>query len=143
MVTNLQPWRIAAAFRASSVVELAAGGKSNAWNRYVHEFSRRDADFIVMVDADIEFGHPHTIRNSIEALAANPGADVVVDQPLNSIVRKETRTLFERVRVKLARSRLIWAIAWCGRATRCISTRRPPASRRPSSTSCALPSAPP
>ena len=89
----------------ASVSEVDASGKSNAWNRYIHEFSRKDADLIIMLDADIEFGHPHTIRNSIAELSANPLADVVVDLPLNSIARKQTQTLLERIRIKLSRSR--------------------------------------
>jgi glycosyltransferase involved in cell wall biosynthesis len=99
-LAQLKPAQVSA-----SVVEVRASGKSNAWNRYVHEFSRKDADFIIMLDADIEFGQPHTIRNSIEELAASPSADVVVDRPLNSIARKETRTLLESIRIKLSRSR--------------------------------------
>jgi glycosyltransferase involved in cell wall biosynthesis len=99
-LAQLKPAQVSA-----SVIEVHASGKSNAWNRYVHEFSRKDADFILMLDADIEFGHPDTIRNSIEELAANPSADVVVDRPLNSIARKETRTLLESIRIKLSRSR--------------------------------------
>lgn len=99
-LAQLKPAQVSA-----SVVEVRASGKSNAWNRYVHEFSRKDANFILMLDADIEFGHPHTIRNSIEELAATPSADVAVDRPLNSIARKETRTLLESIRIKLSRSR--------------------------------------
>jgi glycosyltransferase involved in cell wall biosynthesis len=104
------------------VIELAQPGKSNAWNRYVHELSRRDAAVIVMLDADIEFGHADTLRNSLAELASNRAADVVVDQPLNSIARKPQKSLLERLRLRLARQ---WnegppAIAgsfYCARAT--------------------------
>ena len=85
------------------VVELAQAGKSNAWNRYIHELARNDAEVIVMVDADIEFGHPDTLFNSLAELASNRAADVVVDQPLNSIARKPDKSLLERLRLRLAR----------------------------------------
>ena len=67
---------------------LAEGGKSNAWNRYIHELSRGDADVIVMIDTDIEFGHPDTILNSLVELRNNPHARVVVDLPLKDFLKK-------------------------------------------------------
>jgi glycosyltransferase involved in cell wall biosynthesis len=97
--------QLAPASISASVIEVPAAGKSSAWNRYIHEFSRKDADFIIMLDADIEFGHRDTIRNSLDELAANRCADVVVDRPVNSIVRKQTKTFLEKIRVKLAGSR--------------------------------------
>jgi glycosyltransferase involved in cell wall biosynthesis len=91
---------------AASVVELEVGGKSLAWNRYVHEFSSEQAEAIVMLDADIEFDHPDTIRNSLAELAANRAADVVVDLPLSDLWRRPKKSLLERMRVKLSGERL-------------------------------------
>lgn len=71
-----------------SVRSLERGGKSNAWNQYIHEMSRRDADVIVMVDSDIEFGHIDTLRNCLHELARNPVAKVVVDLPLKDFTKR-------------------------------------------------------
>ena len=71
-----------------SVRVLAQGGKSNAWNHYIHELSRADADVIVMIDTDIEFGHVDTILNCLAELRNNTHAKVVVDLPLKDFVRK-------------------------------------------------------
>ncbi len=84
---------------AWKVEELAEAGKSNAWNRYIHDFSAPDAELIVMIDADIEFGEVETIANSVTALLDNPHAVVAVDQPLKDAVRKPRKTLLERFTV--------------------------------------------
>lgn len=105
----------------TSVIELSAPGKSNAWNRYIHDFSRKDADLIVMVDSDVEFDHPDTIYNSIKEISSNGSADVVVDLPLKNILKKENKTLLEKISIRLSQERLegspgIAGSFYCGRA---------------------------
>jgi glycosyltransferase involved in cell wall biosynthesis len=86
-----------------AVREVAEAGKSNAWNRYVHDFSAPAAEMIVMIDADIEFGEAETITNSVIALLADPHAVVTVDQPLKDAVRKPRMTLLERLSIAATR----------------------------------------
>ena len=50
-----------------------------------------------MVDSDIEFDHPDTILNTIKELDGNPSAYVVVDLPLKDIVKKQKKSLIERI----------------------------------------------
>lgn len=80
-----------------SVHVLTEGGKSNAWNRYIHDMSRRDADVIVMIDTDIEFGHPDTILNCLAELRRNTHAKVVVDLPLKDFVKRTNLTWVEKI----------------------------------------------
>ena len=80
-----------------SVRVLTQGGKSNAWNHYIHEMSRKDADVIVMIDTDIEFGHPDTILNCLAELRSNAHAKVVVDLPLKDFVKKTQLTWIEKL----------------------------------------------
>ncbi len=82
-----------------SVHELAEPGKSNAWNHYIHEFSSKQADLILMIDADIEFGELETISNTVKALLKNPLALVAVDLPLKDVVKKSKKTLLEWISV--------------------------------------------
>ncbi|KAF0162133.1 MAG: family 2 glycosyl transferase [Rhodocyclaceae bacterium] len=79
-----------------TVHELVEAGKSNAWNHYVHELASPDAEMMVMIDADIEFGEAETLSNSVAALRADPHALVAVDLPLKDAVRKPRKTLLER-----------------------------------------------
>ena len=85
---------------AYSVRVLEQGGKSNAWNKYIHEMSRKDADVIVMVDADIEFGHPDTVLNCLTELRTNHRAKVVVDLPLKDFLKKPKLTWLESMSAK-------------------------------------------
>lgn len=96
---------------AFAVHELEEPGKSNAWNHYIHEFSNKHAELILMMDADIEFGEAETISNTVKALWKNPGAVVAVDLPLKDVNRKPNKTLVE------------WVSAMASRA----STHGPPA----------------
>lgn len=89
---------------AWAVRELAEPGKSNAWNRYVHDFSSPAAEMIVLIDADIEFGEAETISSSVAALLADPHAIVAVDQPLKDAVRKTRMTLIERLSIAASRA---------------------------------------
>lgn len=87
---------------AAKVVELAEAGKSNAWNCYIHELSRKDTSHFVMVDSDIEFGHPDTIFNCIRLLLEKPGCLVAVDKPLKDFARKNRRTWIEDLSLRFS-----------------------------------------
>lgn len=97
-----------------AVREIGQPGKSNAWNHYVHQLSRKDADFILMVDSDIELDHPDTVVNAIRELQGNPLASVVVDLPLKDIVRKENKSFLERLSVAVSNDRLSTTIGIAG-----------------------------
>ena len=89
---------------AFAVHELKEPGKSNAWNHYIHEFSSKDADLILMIDADIAFGEAETISNTVKALMQNPQAVVAVDLPLKNATKKIKKTLVERISVAASRA---------------------------------------
>jgi glycosyltransferase involved in cell wall biosynthesis len=74
-------------------VDIREPGKSNAWNRFVHEFSDPDAEYLVLLDADIEFNEPDTLKNMVLALTSDERARVSVDQPLKDISRYARRSL--------------------------------------------------
>jgi glycosyltransferase involved in cell wall biosynthesis len=104
-----------------SVRVLAQGGKSNAWNHYIHEMSRKDADVIVMIDTDIEFGHPDTILNCLSELRTNPRAKVVVDLPLKDFVKKTKLTWIEKLSARSSRDQLESTVGIAG-SFYCAST---------------------
>ena len=93
---------------------LAQGGKSNAWNHYIHELSRADADVIVMIDTDIEFGHPDTILNCLAELRNNPHARVVVDLPLKDFVRKPRLSWTEKISARSSKIQLEGGVGLAG-----------------------------
>ncbi len=53
---------------AVTIHDLKDGGKSRTWNRFVHDLSRREADILVFLDADINFPDASTIETLVDFL---------------------------------------------------------------------------
>ena len=106
----------------SSVAEVAQAGKSNAWNQYVHNFSDPTADYMFLMDADIQFLEIHTLRNTLDTLEQNPAAQIAVDTPTKDIVSKPNKNPLEHLSVLVSASALnnyeVWICGqfYCGRA---------------------------
>lgn len=86
------------------VLALETPGKANAWNAFVHEAAAPDTDYIVLLDADIEFASADALDRLIRHLQENPGVAIAPDQPVkkfsdgggrsrNSLVRPVIRAL--------------------------------------------------
>ena len=71
------------------VISLERAGKSHAWNKLVHEIAAPQTDVFVMIDADIEFGHPDTLFNCVQRLHTDSHAWAVVDLPLKDFHREQ------------------------------------------------------
>jgi len=69
----------------SKVEVVEQAGKANAWNLFVHEFSARDAELLMVMDADICLLQPDTLSRLVVALQENQRAVVSVDQPIKDI----------------------------------------------------------
>jgi hypothetical protein len=72
----------------------------------VHEISAPHTDVFVMIDADIEFGHPDTIANCVTRLLTDSHAWAVVDLPLKDFHRKTSPTLLERWSMRASKEKL-------------------------------------
>jgi len=79
------------------VNEVVEAGKANAWNRFVYGFSSGDADALLLLDADIQFGQPECLARVAAALDRTPEAVVAVDLPLKDITTKSGLSLREQV----------------------------------------------
>ncbi len=82
---------------ACRVETLAEGGKSNAWNEFIHRLSPPDADYFVLMDADIEILTPETLERMWEALERDPHASIAADQPVKHLVRKARLSPLEKL----------------------------------------------
>ena len=65
------------------VVNLKERGKVNAWNRFVHSLSSREARFLFLMDADIHIHLPDTLWNLLAALR-RPGRGPAPPPPSRS-----------------------------------------------------------
>lgn len=99
--TSAHPHREAFTGRA---IDLAQPGKSNAWNRFVHDFSSPESRVLILMDADIQFHHPQTLWNLIAALMVEPEARAAVGRSIKDLALKERPGIRERI--SLATSRM-------------------------------------
>lgn len=82
---------------SARVIDIPEPGKANAWNRYVHEFSAIEAQFICSMDADIVFHHRDTIHNLVAILERNPQIPASTGRQCKDLIFKARKTLAERV----------------------------------------------
>jgi len=102
-----------------SVCEVKRPGKSNAWNCYVHDFASSSADYLILMDSDIEFISPNTIQNLLDMLETNPEVWVSKDLPVKDIALKARKNLIEIFLAKVSEpgESCICGQLYCGRAS--------------------------
>lgn len=97
------------------VAELAQGGKSRTWNRYVHELSRSDADVLVFMDADIDIPESDSLLRLIRGLTSNPALHAFNSHPIKDIVyRPENLGLLDKAIAMGSETLNDWKTAICG-----------------------------
>jgi Glycosyl transferase family 2 len=85
------------------VANLQQRGKVNAWNQLVHALSAKEAELLVMMDADIGLYQPQTIWNMVQTLETDPEANVAVDRPRKDIQLKERKSVRDRISLGMSR----------------------------------------
>jgi len=115
------------------VCEVAQPGKSNAWNLYVHEFSDPAADYLFLMDADIQLLEPDTLRNMIDCLETATERWISVDNPVKDVSIKKNKSLMEKLSVQMSKESLrddddpyICGQLYCGRAAKLRQVWMPP-----------------
>ncbi len=99
----------------AEVADLAEGGKSRTWNRFVHDLSRPDAEALIFCDADIELPEPDMLRRLIEGLRARPALQVMNSRPVkDTVARPVGLGLQDRLIAMAAGSLDDWRTAICG-----------------------------
>lgn len=81
------------------IKELQQPGKSNAWNVYIHQLSAKDADYIFLMDSDIELLELTTLYSMIDILEQNPDALVSVDRPVKDITLKPQKNFQDQLSI--------------------------------------------
>lgn len=79
------------------VIDIPEAGRNNAWNRFVHEFSAREAKVIGLVDADIVFRHPDTLFNLVETILNDPHVLACSGRQTKDLLLKEKKTFLDRI----------------------------------------------
>ena len=82
---------------SARVEEIAEPGRNNAWNRFVHEYSAREARYICLMDADIIFDQPNTLELVLGELEHNQHLGGASDCPRKSVAGKAHLSVRERL----------------------------------------------
>jgi len=103
------------------ICEITEAGKSNAWNLFIHEFSDPNAEYIFLMDADIELLTPTTLQSMFNALELNLSAFVSVDKLVKDVALKQNKSLMDMLSLsvsKLSGAKSAWICGqlYCGRA---------------------------
>ncbi len=91
--------------------DLAEGGKSRTWNRYVHDFTT-DCDMLGFLDADIRLPDPGLFSGLAQSLAARPELLAFVSRPVADAAG--ARTPIARAILRGGGSSDDWRHAICG-----------------------------
>ena len=67
------------------VDDLHQGGKSRTWNYYVHNASRKTADYWFFIDADITITNKHLLEKMINALECDSKLKLFSSRPIKDI----------------------------------------------------------
>ena len=71
-------------------------GKSRSWNRLVHDVLPSGLDYVLAMDADIEFADEFVLANMLDAIQDDPQVDVLSGSPTKDSVRKVRPNLIDR-----------------------------------------------
>lgn len=104
------------------VADIAARGKVNAWNQFVHDLSAREAGVLFMMDADILIHRRETLWNMLSTLRQHPEATVAVDVPCKDIAFKACKSIADRLSLAASRMTLAADGQLCGQLY-CIRAR--------------------
>lgn len=84
------------------ILDWPAPGKSRSWNRVIHEVLPTDVDYILAMDADIEFIDVLVLTRMFERIGGNPNVQVVSGFPIKDIARKARPTLIDRFSISVS-----------------------------------------
>lgn len=86
----------------TKVCDWPTPGKSRSWNRVVHEVLPLDVDYVLALDADIEFVGNSVLAAMFDQLRSNPEVQVVSGFPVKATARKARPTLIDRFSMSIS-----------------------------------------
>jgi glycosyltransferase involved in cell wall biosynthesis len=84
------------------VENLPEQGKQNAWNQFVHRCSSREAQYLIIMDADIVIHRKEALWNMIVALENDPELSVTATIPCKDIAFKRRRAVNEKLSMAMS-----------------------------------------
>jgi glycosyltransferase involved in cell wall biosynthesis len=87
---------------SGQVENLPEQGKQNAWNQFVHRCSSREAQYLIIMDADIVIHRTEALWNMIVALENDEEISVTATMPCKDIAFKRRRAVNERLSMAMS-----------------------------------------
>ena len=84
---------------SARVEDIREPGRNNAWNRFVHEFSAREARYLCLMDADIILNQPETLELVLGELERSRNLGGASDSPRKDIAGKGRLSTRERLSI--------------------------------------------
>jgi glycosyltransferase involved in cell wall biosynthesis len=84
------------------VENLPEQGKQNAWNQFVHRCASRDAQYLIVMDADIVIHRKEALWNMIVALQNDDQLSVTATMPCKDIAFKKRRAMNEQLSMAMS-----------------------------------------
>ena len=84
------------------VENLSEQGKQNAWNQFVHQCSSREAQFLIIMDADILIHRKESLWKMIAALQNDERLSVTATLPCKDIAFRNPRAIKERLSLSMS-----------------------------------------
>lgn len=109
------------------VMDLAQGGKSRTVNRFIHEFSRPEAELLGFMDADIRMPRSDTLSRMLSVMVARPELHVFTSRPVKDVIHDRLDVGFAARMIAMAGDGLSnWRKSICGQlfVMRALTARR-------------------
>ena len=78
-----------------TVHDLELAGKSRAWNKTVHEIVDPSTEYLIFLDADINFVNQGVLTSLVNALQAHDDAAICTGYPIKDITAKASKSMFD------------------------------------------------
>lgn len=111
--------------RNARVIELPEAGRAGAWNRFVHEFSALEAQFLCLLEPGVMFPQRDTIHQLLATLERLPQVRACVGRPRSDLTCKARLSPGER----LTLASEAWARGAARRIDRLLYCLRAPVAR--------------
>lgn len=86
-----------------AVHELKDGGKCHAWNQFVHTFADSAADYVILLDADIQMAHDGVLQALVETLRDTNHAVAAAGLLVKDLAFKSRKSVVDRLSVFVSR----------------------------------------
>lgn len=97
------------------VVNFREGGKSRTWNKFVHQISRKDVDYLIFADCDIYFTQTNILNSLCEKLLSNSNLCAASSRPLKDLAfTEQPLSLIDRVILASSGGLNDWRRSICG-----------------------------